>query len=265
MRVGQRGGSLFKLILLAALVALCALLYLLRHPLLRAAGECLVVDDGLAPADAIVLLSDDNFRADRAARAAEIYHDRWAPRVVASGRRLRRYAGIAELMQRDLVERGVPAAAVVQLPSLSDSTREEALVVRHLAAERGWRHLLVVTSNCHTRRARYIYRRVFPSTVEVRVVSAHDSDFDPERWWESRRGVKLFFHETAGFALAMWEQRHAQEPLAPQPGPVQALLFTLKLLQGVVLSPTHLRPPIPVYSAARHMYLISLDLLFFRA
>lgn len=242
MRVGQRGGISFKLILLVVLVGLCALVYLLRHPLLRAAGECLVVDDGLAPADAIVLLSDDNFPADRAARAAEIYRGRWAPRVVASGRLLRRYAGIAELMQHDLVERGVPANAVVQLPSLTDNTREEAQVVRQLVVQRGWRHILVVTSNCHTRRARYIYRRVFPPTVEVRVVSARDSDFDPERWWESRRGVKLFFHETVGFALAMWELRHAQGPRAPYPGPVQGLPLTLKLPQWVLFRPTHLRP-----------------------
>ncbi len=221
MRIGQRGGIFLKLILMVTLVALCALVYLLRHPLLHTAGESLVVDDGLAPADAIILLSDDNYPADRAKRAAEIYRDHWAPRVVASGRLLRRYASIAELMQHDLVERGVPADAVVQLPSLGDNTREEAQAVRQLVVERGWHHVLVVTSNWHTRRARYIYRRVFPPTVEVRVVAARDSDFDPERWWESRRGAKLFFHETVGFALAMWELRHGQAPGAPHSGPVQ--------------------------------------------
>ena len=116
MRSRQRGGIISKLIALLVLLALLAVVYLLRHPLLRAAGEWWVVDDGLAPADAIILLSDDNYFADRAARAAELYHGRWAPRIVASGRMLRRYAGIAELMQRDLVERGVPADAVVRLP-----------------------------------------------------------------------------------------------------------------------------------------------------
>ena len=223
MRSNQRGGIIFRLIVLLVLLALFGIVYLLRHPLLRAAGEWWVVDDGVASAEAIVLLSDDNYFADRAARAAELYRNHWAPRIVASGRMLRRYAGVAELMQHDLVERGVPAEAVIRLPQITDNTREEAQVVRQLVLERGWRHILVVTSSYHTRRARYIYRRVFPPTVEVRVVPARDSGFDPEHWWQSRRGVKLFFYETLAFPLAMWELRHAEAPPAPGRRAAQAV------------------------------------------
>jgi uncharacterized SAM-binding protein YcdF (DUF218 family) len=214
----QRGGILFKLISLLTLVALFAIVYLLRHPLLRAGGRFWVVDDGLAVADAIILLSDDNYYADRAVRAAELYHSRWVPRIVASGRLLRRYTGIAELMQRDLVERGVPADAVVRLPHLAENTREEAQAVKALVIQRGWHRILVVTSNYHTRRTRYIYRRVFPATIEVRTIPALDSGFDPEHWWQSRQGFKLFFYESAAFPLAMWELRHAgvQPSAAPK-------------------------------------------------
>lgn len=227
MTRSQRGGIAAKLLGLLVVVALLGLVYLLRHPLLRAAGEFWVVDEPPQPSDAIILLSDDNFAADRAARAAQLYHERWAPRIVASGRQLRRYAGISELMQRDLVERGVPADAVIRVPQSADSTREEAQALRALVAERGWRRILVVTSNHHTRRARYIYRRVFPAAVELRVVSARDSDYDPDHWWQSRRGVKLFFYETLSFCVAMWELRESEAP----PPAVQ------------MLSPTPARPP----------------------
>src|SRR3989475_1836847 len=105
MPSGQHGGILSKLVLLLALLSLCGVLYLLRQPVLRAAGEFWVVNEPLEAADAILLLSDDNYLADRAVRAAELYHAGWAPRVVASGRQLRRYAGISELMRRDLLER----------------------------------------------------------------------------------------------------------------------------------------------------------------
>ena len=64
--------------------------------------------------DAIIVLSDDNFYADRAAHAADLYRHGWAPIVVASGRRLRPYAGIAELMEHDLIERGVPKDKIVR-------------------------------------------------------------------------------------------------------------------------------------------------------
>src|SRR5574337_557732 len=211
MTRNQRGGIFFKLIVLLLLAGLLGLVYLLRHPLLRAVGAFWVVDEPLQTSDAAILLSDDNYPADRASRAAELYRGGWAPRVIASGRQLRRYAGIAELMQRDLAERGVPADAVIHYPHVAaDSTREEAQGLRQLVVERGWRRVLVVTSNYHTRRTRYIYRRVFPATVEVRVVAARDSNFDPQHWWESRRGLKLFFYETVGLCLAIWELRHAE-------------------------------------------------------
>lgn len=215
----QRGGIIFNLVVLLMLLGVLAVVYLLRQPLLRDAGEFWVVDEPPQLADAILLLGDDNYPADRASRAAELYRGGWAPRVVASGRQLRRYASLAELMQRDLVERGVPADAVIRYPHSAENTREEAEVLRQFVTKRGWRRVLVVTSNFHTRRARYIFRRVFPSTVSVRVVAARDSLYDPDHWWESRRGVKLFFGETLGICLAMWELRHAQGPPAKAQAP----------------------------------------------
>ncbi len=214
----QRGGVIFKFLVLLALLAILAVAYLLRHPLLRAAGEFWVVEEPPQASDAILLLSQDNFSADRATRAAELYHSGWAPRVVASGVMLRRYATVADLMQRDLVERGVPVDSVVRFSHTADSTREEAQVLRQLVTERHWHRVLVVTSNYHTRRTRYIFRHVFPPEVEVRVVAARDSGYDPKRWWQSRYGKKLFLHEMLGFCWAMWELRHAEAASPGTPG-----------------------------------------------
>jgi len=90
-------------------------LYLVRHPLLRSAGEGWLVEDPLEKSDAIVVLSIDNFYADRATRAAEVYRQGLAPLVVASGVRLRPYAGIGELMEHDLIERGVPKEKILRV------------------------------------------------------------------------------------------------------------------------------------------------------
>src|SRR5713226_10788203 len=94
----ERGGFITTLVALLFVVLLVAGIYLARHPLLRFAGESLVVEDPLEKSNAIINLSDDNFYADRATRAAEIFRQGLAPVVVASGVRLRPYAGIAELM-----------------------------------------------------------------------------------------------------------------------------------------------------------------------
>ncbi len=104
----ERGGITAKLIGLLCLVVVLTAIYLVRHPLLRFAGEELVVEDPLEKSDAIIVLSADNFYADRATRSAEFYRQGLAPVVVASGKRLRPRAGIVELMEHDLIERGVP-------------------------------------------------------------------------------------------------------------------------------------------------------------
>jgi len=203
----QHGGVLSSLISLLFLIVFCFVLYAARRPLLRLAGESWVVEDPLEQSDAILLLSDDNFFADRATRASELYRQKLAPVVVASGRRLRPTAGIAELMEHDLIERGVPKERIIRFAHDGDNTREEALALRALVIEKSWRNVIVVTSNYHTRRARYIFQRVFPESVTVRVASARDGEFDPEHWWENRKSLKEFIRELAAMVVATWELR----------------------------------------------------------
>jgi len=208
---GERGGIITNLIVLLFFVIFCAVLYLARHPILRFAAEFWIIEDPIDKADAIIVLSDDNFYADRATRAAELFREGKAPLVVASGRRLRPSAGIAELMEHDLVERGVSRGKILRFAHDADGTREEAEALARFAKERKWRSVIVVTSNYHTRRARYIFRRVFPQDIEVRVASARDGDFDPQRWWEKRKSVKELMREFAGMMVALWELRGSSE------------------------------------------------------
>jgi uncharacterized SAM-binding protein YcdF (DUF218 family) len=206
----ERGGAIANLVALLFVVALCATVYLARHPIMRFAAESWVIDEPAAHADAIVVLGDDNFYADRATHAAELFRQGVAPDVVASGKRLRPNAGLSELMEHDLVERGVPKDKIMRLTQDADSTREEAGAVEKLVMEHHWKSVVVVTSNYHTRRTRYIFQKVFPSGVAVSVASARDGDFDPERWWEKRKSIKLFARELAGMGEAMWELRGEQ-------------------------------------------------------
>ena len=174
---------------------------------MRFAAESWVVDEPAAHADVILVLGDDNFYADRATHAAELFRQGVAPEVVASGRRLRPNAGISELMEHDLIERGVPKDKIEKFTHDANSTREEAEALAKLSQERRWKSAVIVTSNYHTRRARYIFDRIFPPGIVVTVASARDGDFDPERWWEKRQSVKLFLRELAGMVESMWELR----------------------------------------------------------
>jgi len=204
----QFGGIFLRLLFLVFMVVFCLGIYLIRHPLLRLVGTMWIVDQSPETSDAIVMLGDDNYNSDRAERAAELFKAGWAPRVIASGRYLRPYAGIAELEAHDLADRGVPARAVVQLPHHAEDTREECVVISQLLSSHGWKRVLLVTSNYHTRRARYICSRVLPSGTVLHVVAAKDNEYDPEKWWWSRLGVKIFFHESVGMLVTLWEMRH---------------------------------------------------------
>lgn len=213
----SRGGAILQFLGLLLLAGVLVILYLLRGPLLYAAAQAWIVDEAAQPSDAIVLLSNDNFAADRATRAAELYRSRWAPRIVASGVYLRPYATVAELMRRDLVERGVAPEAVLPFPHRGGNTREEAYAVRGLLRERQWKRVLVVTSNYHARRARFIWRRVADPGMEVRVLAARDAEFDPRTWWRTRLGWKRFLSEWIGFGVALFEMRRLDP--APRPAP----------------------------------------------
>jgi uncharacterized SAM-binding protein YcdF (DUF218 family) len=203
----ERGGIISTLIAMVFLALLLGGIYLARHPLLRFAGESLVVEDPLEKSDAIMILSDDNFYADRATRGAELFRQKLAPVVVASGIRLRPNAGIAELMTHDLIERGVPKENILPFPQDADNTREEAQFLQKLAREKNWKSVIVVTSNYHTRRAKYIFGKIFANSVTVRMAAARDADYDPQHWWEHRKSVKRYFHEIVGSAVSWWELR----------------------------------------------------------
>lgn len=238
-RDSQRGGIFFKFLFLLCLVCFLFLIYLVRHPILRFAGRFWVVDDGPAYSDAIIMLSDDNYNGDRAARAAELFKAGWAPRVVASGRFLRPYASIAELEEHDLKSDGVPQDAIIRFEHHAANTKEEAEALRQLILQRGWKRILLVTSNYHTRRARYICARTFPAGTVLRVVSARDSEYDPDHWWETRQGIVIFTHELAGMLVTLWEMRHQD---------VQTSDSALLVVHSV--SCVHYFASVPVYSYA---------------
>jgi uncharacterized SAM-binding protein YcdF (DUF218 family) len=212
MRRGEHGGIFFRLLFLFFFFGFLVLLFFVRHPLMRFAGQFWVVDEPAAKSDALIVLGDDNYAADRAFHAAELYREGIASVVVASGRMLRRNAGIAEVMQHDLESFGVPASSILPLAHRGGNTLEEAGEVAKLIHTRGWKRVVVVTSNYHARRARFIYGRILPPNISFRVSGARDSEFDPSRWWQTRQGQKLFFSELAGYLVARWELRSRPAP-----------------------------------------------------
>jgi uncharacterized SAM-binding protein YcdF (DUF218 family) len=209
VRRREHGGIFMRLLLLLVFLAFLAFFYVIRHPLLRLAGQAWVVNDPAVQADALIVLGDDTYDGDRAAHAADLYRMGLAPIVVASGRLLRPFAGMADMMERDLESRGVPSASIVKISHRGENTRAEADALAGFIAGRGWKRILVVTSNYDARRVRFIFERVLPSDVSIHVSGARDSEFDPSSWWQTRRGQDLFFSEVLDYIVVRWELRRS--------------------------------------------------------
>jgi uncharacterized SAM-binding protein YcdF (DUF218 family) len=204
-RNGERGSLIGRLAALVFLAIVALGLFFFRYPILRASGGWLVVSDPLQPSNAIIMLSGDDVRGDRAARAAELYKAGWAPVVVASGTEIRTYLSEADIEAHDLRNDGVPRSAILPFRQDAHYTLQEARDLLGLCQAEHWKRVIIVTSNFHTRRARYIFRHVFPPSIEVRVTPSPDVRFHPDSWWQSRRGIKTFFREVAALCVAFWE------------------------------------------------------------
>jgi uncharacterized SAM-binding protein YcdF (DUF218 family) len=207
VKCGERGGIFFRLLFLLFLLFFLTVVYLARRPLMRFVGEAWVLDEPAMQSDALIVLGDDNFAADRAFKAADLYRSGVAPTVVVSGRLLRTNVSVADVMAHDLQSFGVPGSAIMKLTHRAQNTQEESTEVAQLIESRRWKRVQIVTSNYHARRVRFIYGHVLPPGVTVHVSGARDSDFDPLRWWETRQGEKLFLSELAGYLVAWWQLR----------------------------------------------------------
>lgn len=214
---GERGGVIVRLAALLFLALVLVVLFFFRFSLMAAAGRWLVVSDPLAPANAIIQLSGDDYEADRAAHAAQLYKAGWAPVVVASGSQIRPYLSEADLEKRDLEADGVPANAILPLRQHDLYTLQEARDVLVLCREQKWTRVIVVTSNYHTRRSRYIFRHVFPDSIVVRVSPAPDSGFQTDGWWKTRLGTKTFAREYAALCVAFWELHEPHDAKSQSP------------------------------------------------
>jgi uncharacterized SAM-binding protein YcdF (DUF218 family) len=160
------------------------------------AGRYLVDEDPLEPADAVFVLAGS--RAARWMEAVELYKEKVAPHIVLSSDRMEgaefellargiRLPRHSDLAREAMIQLGVPPDAVEVIRSPVDNTAQEAIVARSLAAERGWKRLLIVTSKYHTRRARFAFVREFRgSGVEVRMRATRYDRIFPGTWWAHR-------------------------------------------------------------------------------
>jgi uncharacterized SAM-binding protein YcdF (DUF218 family) len=194
----------FLLVCFAVLLLLTVLSYVLRRPILRAAGQALVQNDGVQKADCIWVLGGDDF-GSRILYAGQLARSGYAPYVLVDGPG-RLIGHESDTTIEYAVQQGLPASLFrpVWLPEGVDSTRTEVRYVAETILRPANVHkVLLVTSNYHTRRAARFAREEVP-WLHVSAVPASDRYFSPDGWWKSRNGRKIFLLEWMKTILESW-------------------------------------------------------------
>jgi uncharacterized SAM-binding protein YcdF (DUF218 family) len=190
----HRNGGLRRAAIYSASFLLIGLIFYAAAPLwMSKLGWFLVSSDSPAAADAAVVLAGDGL-GERLMTAVFLMESKLVPKVVVSGPKGAYGTWESDLAIDWAVQQGKPREWFVPVRIDADSTMEEAKTLLPWLKQNQVNRVAVVTSNFHSRRTGKIWRSL-ASGIEVRVIAAPCRDFDPDRWWKSRRMQKTFAFE----------------------------------------------------------------------
>jgi hypothetical protein len=203
-KISRRPG--WTLILLVVALTTCTIVAAvrsLREPVLKAAGWALVVNEPVSSAD-IIILSIDSGGAG-ALEAADLVQ-RGVSRRVAVFLDPPRGGEDFEFIRRGLPYEDSGAMQIRQLRSLGvtdvvqisgiDGTEGEGQALPSWCDEHQFRSIVFVATKDHSQRSRRILERTMKGhPTRVMVQPARYSNFDPDRWWETRDGVRTEIFE----------------------------------------------------------------------
>jgi hypothetical protein len=152
----------------------------------------------MMPADIVVIAVDVGSAG--VLEAADLVHGGYSTRVAV-------FADPPDPVDREFMRRGIPyedaaarsvrqlrllgVTAIERIPREVAGTEAEAEVLPAWCDQRHFRSIVVVTSTDHSRRLRRVlHRSMKGQRTRVTVRAARYSTFDPDRWWETRGGIR---------------------------------------------------------------------------
>ena len=194
------------------------LLIVFSPKILMLAGQWVVVSDTPLRSDAIVVLHTGVELYPRLIQAADLYSQGYADKVVINGNRktdvlrelerkgFRGCCAWYEDSIRVLNLMGVPRNKVVSI-SAEDAydTVSEAEIVGRAVIESGASRILLATSKYHTRRARFIWKKMYAGQLEIRAVAAKSDLYNPNSWWHEGKQIRWVLAEYGAWLYYFWK------------------------------------------------------------
>jgi len=178
------------------------LLFLAWSMLAWGAARTLVVRSQLPHADALVVLAGSSTYIERTRRAAQLFAEGVAAKIVLTNDNLpsgwsaaqERNPLFVERAADELKRQGVPADKIEIVPGAVSSTYDEIMRVREYSVAHGLRSILVVTSAYHSRRAWWTLRHVFRGSgvaIGMETAAPGEQSPGPATWWWHKVGWEM--------------------------------------------------------------------------
>ncbi len=168
----------------------------------------LIVERPLTRADVILVLGGSSVYLERTEKAAEIYKQAVAPKIVLTddgektgwSRTEKRNIPYVEMAQRNLVALGVPIESIEIIKPVGSGTIYEARTFKEKSRQENWKRISLVTSAYHTRRALETFDGVFAGeNVEIGIAAPPPGQQTPSPiyWWLTAQGWNVVAGEYA--------------------------------------------------------------------
>jgi uncharacterized SAM-binding protein YcdF (DUF218 family) len=200
-------------------IGILLLIVIFSGTILRTIGHLIVVDESPGRADAVVVLNTGIEYYPRLIQAADLYRRGLAAHVLINGNRksetLRQleYQGFQRCCPwyadsiSMLAMFGVPEAKIMRI-SIEDAydTVSEAAAVGQELLKRQWTSVLITTSKYHTRRARFIWEKMYKDRLTIYMVAAQNDPYDPNNWWKDGRQIRWLLAEYGAWIYYGWKE-----------------------------------------------------------
>ncbi len=162
-------------------------------------AELLIVEKPLERADVILILAGSSVYRERTAKAAELFKQGIAAKIVLTDDGMRggwsrseqRNPPFVELAEKNLIAAGVPAENIEIIVPNGSGTIYEARIFRETAQKMNWKSVLLVTSAYHTRRTLWTFEKELSNDeIAVGIAAAPVGWQTPpvNYWWLTLRG-----------------------------------------------------------------------------
>lgn len=189
-------------IFLGILLILIIIGFIVKNPLLQTMADFLIADETAEKSDAIIVLGGE-IKGERTKKAVELYNQGLAETLIFSdGTDLSWRTKAVDEMIVLASELGVPDESIKKETD-SRSTYENAVYSKKLMLDNGFKSAIVVTTDWHSKRSKFIFDKVFAgSDIKLTYANAPDDRIDSLKdWWQDSEKQQIVLTEWAKFIV----------------------------------------------------------------